>query len=386
MNRTRKASPLEFSYVYDYADILSAETERYITRMNNGLVSLTGGQIAVVTVSSYDGDLYDYALQLGNELGVGDSQRNNGIVLLLDTENGDDSISGAVAVQGDGIYHALTDQDLTQTLVTYLQEPFYSHNYDRGVIDTFDALLRWYETYYSVEILPQDTVTYQMVEPRVNVVSMAVLTLGLVLLVLFSWWILDYVRYSSYRRRYWQPGMGVPPVIYRPIFWGRHMGYRPPPPRPQTPHSNHRNDHRGRIRRRQFQRKQPPGRQFRRPQRVWRRKLWRRRSPGRRLRRPRRIRGRKFRRRPPGRWLWRRLPRRRLWRPPVNMANKNRNRSCQDRFLFFDFSGDQPKADSAGDQCKERSTENIPGVMNPTQHTNQRQQSRCHKKRHRQCR
>ena len=213
--------------------------------MNNGLVSLTGGQIAVVTVSSYDGDLYDYALQLGNELGVGDSQRNNGIVLLLDTENGDDSISGAVAVQGDGIYHALTDQDLTQTLVTYLQEPFYSHNYDRGVIDTFDALLRWYETYYSVEILPQDTVTYQMVEPRVNVVSMAALTLGLVLLVLFSWWILDYVRYSSYRRRYWQPGMGVPPVIYRPIFWGRHMGYRPPPPRPQTPHSNHRNDHRG---------------------------------------------------------------------------------------------------------------------------------------------
>ena len=237
--------PLEFSYVYDYADILSAETERYITRMNNGLVSLTGGQIAVVTVSSYDGDLYDYALQLGNELGVGDSQRNNGIVLLLDTENGDDSISGAVAVQGDGIYHALTDQDLTQTLGTYLQEPFYSHNYDRGVIDTFDALLRWYETYYSVEILPQDTVTYQMVEPRVNVVSMAALTLGLVLLVLFSWWILDYVRYSSYRRRYWQPGMGVPPVIYRPIFWGRHMGYRPPPPRPQTPHSNHRNDHRG---------------------------------------------------------------------------------------------------------------------------------------------
>ena len=136
-------------------------------------------------------------------------------------------------------------EDLTQTLVTYLQEPFYSHNYDRGVIDTFDALLRWYETYYSVEILPQDTVTYQMVEPRVNVVSMAALTLGLVLLVLFSWWILDYVRYSSYRRRYWQPGMGVPPVIYRPIFWGRHMGYRPPPPKPQTPHSNHRNDHRG---------------------------------------------------------------------------------------------------------------------------------------------
>ena len=243
--QNEESIPTEFSYVYDYADILSAETERYITAMNNGLVSLTGGQIAVVTVSSYDGDLYDYAITLGNELGVGDNGRNNGVVLLLDTENGDDSISGAVAVQGDGIYHALTDQNLTQLLVTYLQEPFYSHNYDRGVTDTFDALLHWYETYYGVEILPRDTVSYQMVEPRVNVVSMAALTLGLMLLVLFVWWILDYMRYSSYRRRYWQPGMGIPPVIYRPIFWGRHMGYRPPPPKPQAPRGDHRNDRRG---------------------------------------------------------------------------------------------------------------------------------------------
>ncbi len=52
--------PTEFSYVYDYADILSANTENYITKMNNGLFSLTGGQIAVVTTNGFNGDsLYD---------------------------------------------------------------------------------------------------------------------------------------------------------------------------------------------------------------------------------------------------------------------------------------------------------------------------------------
>ncbi len=242
--------PTEFSYVYDYADILSADTEAYITRMNNGLYSLTGGQIAVVTVNECDDSLYDYAMQLGSELGVGDSTRDNGLVLLLDTEHGDDDAAGAVAVQGDGIYNTLTDDDITQILISYLQEPFYAHNYDRGVIDTFDAFLSWYENHYGVDILPRDTVQYAPVEEPIDISSLIVAAVLLILLLFFLWWILDYIRYSSYRRRYWRPGMGIPPVVYRPIFWGRHMSYRPPPPPP--PGGSH-------PPRRQNDRRDPPG-------------------------------------------------------------------------------------------------------------------------------
>ncbi len=236
--------PTEFSYVYDYADILSANTENYITKMNNGLFSLTGGQIAVVTTNGFNGDsLYDYAMALGNQLGVGDSGRDNGIVLLLDTANGDDSHSGAVAVQGDGIYRDLSDSEITQILVTYLQEPFYDHEYNRGVTNTFDAFLRWYESYYHVDILPLDEISYQPVDPPVNLVGLITAVVFLILFLFLIWWILDYCRYTSYRRRYWQPGMGIPPVVYRPVFWGRHMGYRPPPPPPpggpRPPNRNH---------------------------------------------------------------------------------------------------------------------------------------------------
>ena len=242
--------PTEFSYVYDYADILSADTENYITKMNNGLFSLTGGQIAVVTISEFNGDsLFDYAMTLGNELGVGDSGRDNGIVLLLDTENGNDDISGAVAVQGDGIYNVLSDNEITQILITYLRDPFYAHNYDRGVIDTFDAFLHWYEHYYNVNILPQDEINYQPVEAPVNIAVLVIAVIFLIIILFLIWWILVYIRYSSYRRRYWRPGMGVPPVVYRPIFWGRHMGYRPPPSPPpggpRPPNNNWNNNSRG---------------------------------------------------------------------------------------------------------------------------------------------
>ena len=50
-------------------------------------------------------------------------------------------------------------------------------------------------------------------------------------MVLFLVWVvLDGLRYRRYRRRWMRPGLGVPPVIYYPVFWGRPR--RPRPPRP----------------------------------------------------------------------------------------------------------------------------------------------------------
>ena len=230
----------QYTYVYDYADILSVDTENYITKMNNGLYGLTGGQIVVVTIDEYDGDLSAFAMELGDSLGVGSSERNNGLVLLLDTEKGDDSIAGAVAVQGDGILHHLTNDMITDILINHLQEPFYSHNYNQGVTDTLDAFIHWYENYYGVNVLPRDQVYYQPVDTPTSPSQLMLSAVLLLLLLFLLWWCLDYLRYSSYRRRYWQPGMGIPPVVYRPVFWGRHMSYRPPPVHsPSGQHKDH---------------------------------------------------------------------------------------------------------------------------------------------------
>ena len=58
----------------------------------------------------------------------------------------------------------------------------------------------------------------------------------MILIIFFVLWImLDGMRYRRYRRRYMMPGMGVPTVMYHPIFWGRRPPRGPRPPRSGGP-------------------------------------------------------------------------------------------------------------------------------------------------------
>ena len=72
-------------YVADYADVLSDETEQYIIEVNAALErNCKGAQIVVVTINFLnDLDSEQYAYQVMNQWGVGDSNENNGAVLLL---------------------------------------------------------------------------------------------------------------------------------------------------------------------------------------------------------------------------------------------------------------------------------------------------------------
>ena len=72
------------SWVMDDANILSAQTEQYVNERTKVLSDACGAQIGVATVE-YTGSLSveDYAYQLANEWGLGDSKKNNGVLLLL---------------------------------------------------------------------------------------------------------------------------------------------------------------------------------------------------------------------------------------------------------------------------------------------------------------
>ncbi|MBQ5652923.1 MAG: TPM domain-containing protein, partial [Peptococcaceae bacterium] len=71
-------------YVGDYANVLSEETERYIIEQNQALAGATGAQIVIVTVDFLDGmDIEDYAYTIFNDWGIGDAEKNNGLLLLL---------------------------------------------------------------------------------------------------------------------------------------------------------------------------------------------------------------------------------------------------------------------------------------------------------------
>ena len=77
--------PSEQLYVTDDAGILSDETEQYVVSRVGALKQLCGGEIAVATIDflPYGLNSEEYAYELINQWGVGDKEKNNGVVLLL---------------------------------------------------------------------------------------------------------------------------------------------------------------------------------------------------------------------------------------------------------------------------------------------------------------
>ncbi|MDD3165568.1 MAG: TPM domain-containing protein, partial [Oscillospiraceae bacterium] len=81
---TAVVEPTEALYVADYANVLSADTENHIVTASGSLKTLCGGEIAVVTIDYLnDLDAEEYAYELINQWGVGDSDKQNGCVFLL---------------------------------------------------------------------------------------------------------------------------------------------------------------------------------------------------------------------------------------------------------------------------------------------------------------
>ena len=149
-------------YVTDNADILSADTERYIVDRVQRLKAACGGEIAVVTIDFLSGglDSEQYAYEIMNQWGVGDAERNNGVVLLLVPGEGKGWITA-----GSGIEDVLTDGKLDTILNTYLWDDFDAGEYDRAAVNTVNAVLDWYEGYYNIDL---DRVSTSSVAPDVS--------------------------------------------------------------------------------------------------------------------------------------------------------------------------------------------------------------------------
>lgn len=141
-------------FVYDGANVLTEETEQYIVEKNAGLSQQTGAQIVVVTVENTEGySCEDYAYEIGNSWGVGSSEENNGVVLLLDIGSEDYQ-----CLQGSGLTRTLPTPTLSRILQEKLEPDFAAADYDAGVRKTFDALYSEVSSIYGYTGTPSGTV------------------------------------------------------------------------------------------------------------------------------------------------------------------------------------------------------------------------------------
>jgi uncharacterized protein len=126
------------TWVTDMPRALRTDT---IARLNTAIGDLertSGAEMAVVVVSSLDGlSVEEAAVKLFELWGIGKKNKDNGLLLLWST--GDRRVRVEV---GYGLEGTLPDGKVGAILDTYLIPSFKTGDFDRGLIDGVDALVR----------------------------------------------------------------------------------------------------------------------------------------------------------------------------------------------------------------------------------------------------
>lgn len=141
-------------YVADCAQVLSEETEAYVVARVQALREACGGEIAVVTLD-YLNDLTaeEYAYTLFNQWGIGDKQKNNGMVVLIVI--GEDA---CWLTPGYGIEDDFPSTLCSQYLGQYLWQYQHAGDCDTGVKCLIDALIEWYGSQYGFSVANENAI------------------------------------------------------------------------------------------------------------------------------------------------------------------------------------------------------------------------------------
>lgn len=204
-------------YVRDDAGVLSDKTEEAVGLYNANWDKMFGSIMAVVTTESandIENAAYDYAIEM--------QLAENDAILVIAKQQQDYYLLAS----GD-FYDLLSD--LSQSFVASCM----ADNVQKG---DYDAAVRSLCAALHVELSQQ----YQQSEAALDEAANGVMFIMILIIFFVLWIMLDGMRYRRYRRRYMMPGMGVPTVMYHPIFWGRRPPRGPRPPRSggsRPPHS-----------------------------------------------------------------------------------------------------------------------------------------------------
>ena len=125
--------------VNDLADVLG-DTDAMEDTLE-ALARDTGNQIVVVTVTDLLGlDPWDYALQLGREWGVGQKDKNNGVVVLIKPKTSRSKGRAYIAV-GYGLEGAIPDAVATRIVNSEMIPHFKRDDYRGGAQAAIDVLV-----------------------------------------------------------------------------------------------------------------------------------------------------------------------------------------------------------------------------------------------------
>jgi uncharacterized membrane protein YgcG len=138
-------------YVYDEADVISAEIENDINSRAKALCALTGSQIVTVTVKTTGSkSLNDYTAKLFSDWKLS-AEKNNAVLVVLAIED-----KNYFVLPGSALTEKLSTEVLYEIFAASLEPDFAAGKYAEGAKKLFDDLLSRVEKIYSVDISTYD--------------------------------------------------------------------------------------------------------------------------------------------------------------------------------------------------------------------------------------
>lgn len=135
------AKPQPPRLVNDLAAVLQADEADYIERVLVAFADSTSNQILLVTVNSLEGmDKSQFAYQIGQEWGVGQSKYNNGVVILIKPKTGNERGEAFIA-SGYGLEGALPDAICKRIVEQEMIPNFINNDYYGGIVAALNVIM-----------------------------------------------------------------------------------------------------------------------------------------------------------------------------------------------------------------------------------------------------
>lgn len=126
-------------YVFDHANLIDDSHEQEMRKIAKVLDDKTKAQIVVVTVNDLSQmELEDYALKIFRSWGIGDKEKNNGLLILVNKESLVNNQRGRIRIEvGYGLEGAINDGKAGAILDNFALPAFETGEYSKGIKDTF---------------------------------------------------------------------------------------------------------------------------------------------------------------------------------------------------------------------------------------------------------
>ncbi len=171
-------SPTNEFYVNDFANVIDADVEEHIVNISAQIEKSTGAQIVVAAFENIEGNQdAEYALKIGREWGIGDEEKDNGVLLMLALEERSVRIEVGLGLEGalpDGKCGRIIDEEI----IPYFAEGDWSQGFLKG----FDRIVAEVCKEYGIPIPEEvDAIPYEQEDDEGGWIAVAVILIILII-------------------------------------------------------------------------------------------------------------------------------------------------------------------------------------------------------------